>query len=81
MILSLVGLVCGLLVVFTGGIWHVILVNNVVDGTGVMLIVAGALLGRRAVWKAHVRGGPTESRRMIVAGRVSESGRSCSPRI
>ncbi|MGP6176008.1 CPBP family intramembrane glutamic endopeptidase [Microbacterium sp. A196] len=43
--LTLVGLVCGLLVVFTGRIWPAILVHIVFNGTGVLLTVAGTLLG------------------------------------
>lgn len=43
--LTLVGLVCGLLVVFTGRIWAAVLVHLVYNGTGVLLTVAGTLLG------------------------------------
>lgn len=44
--LTLVGLVCGLLVVFAGRIWPAILVHVVFNGTGVLLTVAGTLLGK-----------------------------------
>ncbi|MCK3769760.1 CPBP family intramembrane metalloprotease [Microbacterium aerolatum] len=43
--LALVGVVCGLLVVFTGRIWPAVLVHVVYNGTGVLLMVAGTLLG------------------------------------
>lgn len=43
--LALVGLVSGLLVVFTGRIWPAVLVHVVYNGTGVLLTVAGTLLG------------------------------------
>lgn len=43
--LTVVGLVCGLLVVFTGRIWPAVLVHVVFNGTGVLLTVAGTLLG------------------------------------
>lgn len=43
--LTLVGLVCGMLVVFTGRIWPAVLVHIVYNGTGVLLTVAGTLLG------------------------------------
>ena len=43
--LTLVGLVCGMLVVFTGRIWPAVLVHVVYNGTGVLLTVAGTLLG------------------------------------
>ncbi|MGO1855262.1 MAG: lysostaphin resistance A-like protein, partial [Microbacteriaceae bacterium] len=44
MSLTLVGLVCGMLVVFTGRIWPAVLVHIVYNGTGVLLTVAGTLL-------------------------------------
>ncbi len=43
--LALVGIVCGLLVVFTGRIWPAVLVHVVYNGTGVLLTVAGTLIG------------------------------------
>lgn len=43
--LALVGLVCGTLVVCTGRIWPAVLVHVVYNGTGVLLTVAGTLLG------------------------------------
>jgi membrane protease YdiL (CAAX protease family) len=43
--LTLVGLVCGMLVVFTGRIWPAVLVHVVYNGTGVLLTVAGTVLG------------------------------------
>ncbi|GAB3600217.1 hypothetical protein GCM10027408_25480 [Microbacterium tumbae] len=43
--LVLVGLACGMLVVFTGRIWPAVLVHLVYNGTGVLLTVAGTLLG------------------------------------
>lgn len=43
--LTLVGIVCGMLVVFTGRIWPAVLVHVVYNGTGVLVAVAGTLLG------------------------------------
>jgi membrane protease YdiL (CAAX protease family) len=43
--LTLVGLVCGMLVVFTGRIWPAVLVHVVYNGTGVLLTVAGTVIG------------------------------------
>jgi len=43
--LTLVGLVCGMLVVFTGRIWSAVLLHIVYNGTGVLLTLAGTLLG------------------------------------
>ncbi|MEW1976705.1 CPBP family intramembrane glutamic endopeptidase [Microbacterium profundi] len=43
--LTLLGIICGLLVVFTGRIWPAVLVHVVFNGTGVLLMVTGTLLG------------------------------------
>jgi len=43
--LSLLGLVCGLLVMLTGRIWPAILVHVVYNGTFVVLALAGTYLG------------------------------------
>lgn len=42
--LTLVGLVCGTLIVTTGRIWPAVLVHVVYNGTGVLLAVVGTLL-------------------------------------
>lgn len=43
--LTSVGLVCGMLVIFTGRIWPAVLVHVVYNGMGALLVVAGTLLG------------------------------------
>ncbi|MGM1017361.1 MAG: CPBP family glutamic-type intramembrane protease [Actinomycetota bacterium] len=43
--LALVGVVCGVLVVCTGRIWPAVLLHIFYNGTGVLLTIAGTILG------------------------------------
>ena len=44
--LTLVGLVCGALVVLTGRIWPAVIVHVMYNGAGVLLMVAGTVLSQ-----------------------------------